>query len=129
MPFDGIEQRAEVEVISRAIEILGPNGENWTQFEFSSEGRHCIIGALNQARRELNITGDKSAKHIRHALSVIYPASAIWSQPLTIVDFNDVEWRRFSEVARVLAYARSEAAGEEPSIMRFGGNAMYLCRV
>lgn len=39
------------EVISKAIEILGPNGENWFKGMYTDcHGKYCVLGALGKAR-------------------------------------------------------------------------------
>ena len=38
------------EILAKAIELLGPNGENWIQHEYASgDGQYCMVGALCRA--------------------------------------------------------------------------------
>ena len=135
MPFDGTNSRpAAVAVIDRAIDLLGPNGERWIQNSFTDKGSHCILGALRRARHELGIKGDRSSgKHILRAITVIDPRpwvdatlAPVARQIDSIANFNDQRGRKFRDVALVLTYARGLAAGEKPTVMRVGGNVLYI---
>lgn len=51
MPFDGRQPRLEIQVIDKALEVLGRNGEHWIQGEVSDgRGDRCLMGALRYAR-------------------------------------------------------------------------------
>lgn len=108
MPFDAATAiPAEVRIIDKALELLGPNGEHWTKgIANDREGNRCIVGALRSARRMLRLKGDKTTAFILTAVRDRRP-----EHPLIIEYFNDDRHRKFDEVAAVLTHARKLAGG------------------
>ena len=108
MPFDGGQPCLEIQVIDKALEVLGPNGENWTQGESNDgHGKRCIMGAVRSARRMLRIKGDNTTGIILAALGA---STSTHYRPVEhIEDFND-GGRKFDEIAGLLIHARNLAA-------------------
>ena len=107
MPFDAATAiPAEVRIIDKALELLGPNGEHWTKgIANDGEGNRCIVGAVRSARRMLRLKGDKTTAFILTAVPDRRPGHPV------IEDFNDDRHRKFGEVAAVLTHARKLAGG------------------
>jgi hypothetical protein len=110
MPFDAATAiPAEVRIIDKALELLGPNGEHWTKgIANDGEGNRCIVGAVRSARRMLRLKGDNTTKIILTALGV---SRSPYYRPVEhIEDFNDGD-REFDEIAALLVHARRLAGG------------------
>jgi hypothetical protein len=106
MPFDARQPCAEVRVIDKALELLGPNGEHWTQgISKDREGNRCIMGAVRSAKRMLRIKGDQTIRIILTALG----GDPRYRPIDIIIDYNDSD-REFEEIAALLAHARNIAA-------------------
>jgi hypothetical protein len=92
------------EVITGALEALGPNGEHWTQGTWGDQyGRMCVVGAL---RRGAGSRINDEYRHTRNAVdAVLYSEYGITS----IVPWNDEKDRQFAEVRAVLEKARVNA--------------------
>jgi hypothetical protein len=106
MPFDGRKPCLEIQIIEKALEVLGPNGENWTQGTSNDgHGKRCIMGAVRSARRMLRIKGDSTTGIILAALG----GDPRYRPIDIIIDYNDSD-REFEEIAALLAHARNIAA-------------------
>jgi len=107
MPFDGRKPCLEIQIIDKALEVLGPNGEYWTQGTSNDgHGKRCIMGAVRTARRKLRENGDKTTALLIQAFGcrrLLRPAEVI-------EDFNDAPNRTFDEIAGLLVHARNLAA-------------------
>jgi hypothetical protein len=104
MPFDGGNLPAEVRVIDKALELLGPNGEHWTQgISNDRRGNRCITGAIRSARYQLGVKGDKT---IRLLIKVInWPW---WPQNMHLIEeYNDAH--EFADVISLLLHVRAMA--------------------
>jgi hypothetical protein len=109
MPFDGRQPCLEIQIIDKALEVLGPNGEHWIQGEVNdSHGNRCIVGAVRTARRKLRLKGDRTITLILTALCA--SRSNIYSPLEFIENFNDQPGRKFDEIAGLLVHARNLAA-------------------
>jgi hypothetical protein len=72
MPFDCSFQSIEVLVIDKVIELLQPPRRALASGRFSdNSGRHCLLGTMRRARRELCVKGGMAGVHIRYAISVL----------------------------------------------------------
>jgi hypothetical protein len=108
MPYDGRQTCAEVRIIDKALELLGPNGESWTQDEANDgHGKRCIMGAVRSARRMLRLKGDRPTEIILAALG---SGRSYYRPTGRIEDFNDGAKRTFDEIAALLVHARRLAA-------------------
>jgi hypothetical protein len=109
MPFDAItELSVEARVIDKALEILGPSGENWVQGSLHYNGTYCMRGAIHSARRRLHIRGDKTEDFIFNQFRDEY-GDVGEPQKRLIEDFNDAPWRIFSTIRSVMMNARHDA--------------------
>src|SRR5262245_42296575 len=86
MPFDSLAPFPETETqvtkdLRAALELLGPNGENWCQHAAKIGGRFCMVGAM------LEVEAGEAATT---ALYRVMGGS--------VVDFNDAPGRDFSDV-------------------------------
>lgn len=105
MPFDGSLRSREVQIIDLILEVLGPNGERWIKgYETSTEGGHCLMGALKYSRRRLRIRGDETQSHIKRAIGIRY------LRGIAVTTFND-STDDFRIIRHVLLRARWLAAG------------------
>lgn len=89
-----------VQILERARELLGPNGERWIKYNgFETEeapGFYCLIEALNEASGQKSITT---------------PVNSIVRKVIGggIIDWNDAPERTWEEVASVLERAKGLA--------------------
>lgn len=86
------------ELLRRALELLGPNGERWTKGRYKvvpgaeeeyPDGAYCSSGAIEEIN---TINQDKAKQYLREA---------IWASIYTtdgIINFNDAKIRKFPEV-------------------------------
>lgn len=108
MPYDGRQLCAEIRIIDKVLEVLGPMGEYWLQWKSSDRrGNRCMLGAVNYARRKLGIKQDLTTLFIIRALCA---SNACRDIPLYIESYNDHPGRTFDEIAGVLVHARNLAA-------------------
>lgn len=99
MPFDATpELPIETRIIDKALEILCPNGEHWTQGRFHDNGTYCMRGAIHSARRRLRLMGDRTEQFITAQLH-----GNEW-----IEDFNDAPHRTFIDIRNLLEVVREE---------------------
>jgi len=102
MLFDpkwNIEAPAEIQLedwqklLLKAAEVLERDG--WIRHAYHAEGAHCAVGALQVARRELNIPVGSDAKKLAYTnfRRTIY-GRLIGSIP----HWNDAEWRTKDDV-------------------------------
>jgi hypothetical protein len=95
----------EVRVIDEALKILGPNGEKWIKGrEADNRHNHCMIGAINLARRRLKVKNDLTKHFVEKALrrDQLIPH---------IPSFNDEPRRRFDQVREIMLLAKCQAIG------------------
>lgn len=101
------------EVIGKAIEILGPNGEHWITGDLEDgKGNYCMLGAINKARTLLSAKGSVSGAAKRLIVKHI-PDTYRWgiSGIATFNDFHDYDnENRFPAVKAVMCNALKEAA-------------------
>jgi hypothetical protein len=117
MPLDPIleERCLEALVIDRALQLLGPNGEHWTQGKLhDSEGSYCMIGAILFARGQLRIKDDRTIELVVEAFSTsefIPEGAGDMPEQISeiIQEFNDREGRPFEHIDQVLRKARAMA--------------------
>lgn len=95
-----------VEVLARALEIWGPNGEKWCKGRWHTHnsvgfGQHCMLGGMHEAVGRVNST--KSRPFIE-ALTLV--KGALKSQPIpfkrSIIGFNDSSSTTFSDVKNLV---------------------------
>jgi len=111
MPFDGREPCLEIQIIDKALEVLGPNGEHWTWGARSDRyGNRCILGAIAYAKRKSGIRRDKT---IRLILAALFPFDDLLLTSDFIADYKDECGRSFCEIQALLLRARrlAEAQG------------------
>ena len=120
MPFDGTrELPAEARIIDKALEILGPNGEHWTQGSLRDDDGYCMRGAIHSARRRLHIKGDKTEDLVFDQMRDEYgELIERMPQKKLIEDFNDAPWRVFSAIRSVMMNARQDAVERSLAEMR-----------
>jgi hypothetical protein len=108
MPFDGRQPCLEIQIIDKALEVLGPKGEHWTWgIRSDRHGNRCIIGVVTYVKRKLGIKRDNTLHLIR---STILQSDNVSHDEDIIIDFNDETGRTFDEIADVLVRARDLAA-------------------
>lgn len=113
MPLDGRQLCAEVRVIDKALEVLGPNGEGWLQNRLTDHrGNCCLLGAILCARLQLGIEGDRTIPLVAETMAGSDFARIHPDQHSRLIEaWNDGPWRKFDEVAEVLVHARRLAGG------------------
>jgi hypothetical protein len=111
MPFDGRQPCAEVRVIDKALELLGPNGEGWIQHQVTDHlGNRCLLGAILVARNLLAIRTDSTIHLVAKTIAGDHFARIRMDQHSGLIEsFNDGPWRTFDEIAGVLVCARNIA--------------------
>jgi hypothetical protein len=72
MPFDGTtyapDPTPEQRVLLGALRFFEAD-DNWVQCVWGdSDGRRCLMGAMNATRRKLGIKGDKSSFYLKRAI-------------------------------------------------------------
>jgi hypothetical protein len=109
MPFDGRQPCLEIQIIDKALEVLGRNGEFWIQHRNSDyRGGRCIMGAVMYARRKLNIKGDRTEALL---LKTTYGAPRGRIKTYLLIEaWNDDDRRKFDQIAAALVQARNLAA-------------------
>lgn len=79
------------DVLRRALELLGPNGEMWIQGNFLGvDAECCALGAIWKAAFRSDPEGlmeESGRRYLRKALNVI-----------NVADWNDAPGRTFAEV-------------------------------
>lgn len=110
MPFDGRQPCLEIQIIDKALEVLGPKGEQWIQGKSSDRrGGRCLMGAIGYAKRQLGVKGDRTASLVFAAL---YSLPQHRNRIEYIENFNDKQGRTFDEIAALLVHARNIAASQ-----------------
>lgn len=95
----------EVRVIDEALKILGPDGDKWIKGrETDRQHNHCMIGAINLARRRLKVKDDLTKDLVEQALRRDRHIPHIPA-------FNDAPHRRFDQVREIMLLAKCEAIG------------------
>jgi hypothetical protein len=114
MPFDGGQPCLEIQVIDKALELLGPNGEGWLQHHLTDHrGNRCLLSAILVARNLLAIKADGTIHRVAEAIAGRNYARIHPEQHSRLIEsFNDGPWRKFDEVAGVLVRARNIAASQ-----------------
>ncbi len=73
MPFDGFSPTTtttdqEIAILSRMLAFF-QDDDRWLQGAWRDDaGRACLVGALNRARRELRVKGDKTRLYLVRAI-------------------------------------------------------------
>jgi hypothetical protein len=110
MPFDGRQPCLEIQIIDKALEVLGPKGEHWLQGKRSDRrGNRCVMGAVDHARRSMGIKKDRTISFLLKAAGYHHRVPARW---YVMEDFNDDPKRTFDEIAALLVQARTLAASQ-----------------
>jgi hypothetical protein len=113
MPVDAVVENTAVMVLDRALEVLGPNGEHWTQGKFDDgAGSYCMVGAIMFAQTQLRVE-DNDAMYL---MVEVFSASEFMREygvaaqhSMLIADFNDTPGRQFAHIRQVLQRARDIA--------------------
>jgi hypothetical protein len=103
MPFDATPDRSsETRIIDKALQILGPNGENWIKGD-GVDDKFCMLHALNMARHRIGgrTRGDETELRVVEAIRLLHHKTQ------QVPDFNDDPERTFEEVVAVLQLART----------------------
>jgi hypothetical protein len=103
MPFDGIFS-PEARVLAVALELIGPNGENWTRSMKPWRGT-SLVAALNIARRQTGISGDRADIIIGRVLQSC-------RLKMELYEFSGLACTDFDQVKPVLQCAFSGAQRE-----------------
>lgn len=96
------ENAKAARLLRRALDVLGPNGEQWTTLKYETAfGQHCLVGAI---RKVLGKSNDIYADLPNGPLWTPSPAER------ALTEFND--YHSFPEVRAIVerAIARLEGA-------------------
>ena len=80
------------DIISKALEIFGPDGEHWTtgalHKKVDGNDSYCMLGGLNKARAELKAMPAENTKAKKLLAEKINPAHCSYAAS-AIIGFND----------------------------------------
>lgn len=98
------------EVLQKALDLMGPNGENWQQLRPGlaySPQKSCMLIAINRAQEALGI----------FVTAIPYAAKLGFSSYTQATDFNDAPGRTYPEVRELfekqIAFAKVLERGNE----------------
>jgi len=96
------------QIITRALEALGPNGEHWRQGTIEDQcGNMCLVGAL---RRGAGLSiNEIEAPNDRYycARDAVHAVINSEYERMSVTEWNDDCRRQFAEVRAVLEKARA----------------------
>lgn len=104
-----------VEVLVRALEIWGPNGEHWIQGKWYAEGNYCLLGGLDMAahgRVELPINNPYLAARALVQVALNSTQDTL-SHYFIITRFNDSPRTTFADVKALVCGAIQKELGKE----------------
>jgi hypothetical protein len=115
MPFDGIpikkRMRIPVRVIDKALELLGPNGENWAKGFMFQHGKFCMCGAIAKASEHMRLKGLRHEVAVGHLVEMALKEAH--EEPV-IEQFNDCKPRVFADIRNIMLAARQIAVERAP---------------
>lgn len=111
-----MKQPSVADVLAKALEVWGPNGEHWIKNKLHYRGAHCMIGGIEQAAALLKANKDvKTEALVKAAYRLPNPYR---SDPHSyedscdrIVDYNDAEHCRFRDVKNRVCTALKRELG------------------
>jgi hypothetical protein len=117
MPFDGTSKAsvaAQSVIVLGMIEPFFDGGTRWGRRTYcASDGKRCLLGAIDHARCETGLTDDRAPEYLAGAINLRQLSKGLPplgdTPAMTVIGFNDAFARRYSDILDVVNAAKELA--------------------
>jgi hypothetical protein len=140
MPFDGTTparpqldqlRAAQSALVLDVVEVSFRDGAMWARRAYSTlDGRHCLLGAVRLARRQIGVRFDRAPDYLARAIRLRRGyADSHADTHATVIAFNDAPRRSWRHIAAVIRKAKALAEADAQHIPPADRHLAIICEL